>query len=123
MVEDDRDAAATLLALLRDEGHAAETVHKAGDVWHTVPRFDPDVVLIDIGLPDRSGYEVAQKIRGRFGDDKPYLIAVTAWNKRSDKILAKLAGFNDHIGKPYDPNDLLRLLADFKSSGVNGSAT
>src|SRR5437868_4352647 len=115
VVEDDYDAASTLLALLSDEGHEAKGVYKASDVWHTVPRFDPDVVLIDIGLPDRSGYEVAQKIRRRFGDDRPYLIAVTAWTKGSDKILAKLAGFNEHVGKPYDPNKLLRLLANLKS--------
>ena len=117
VVEEDRDTVLSLLALLREEGHDAKAVYKSADVWMLIGMFDPDVLLIDIGLPDKSGYELAQEIRKRFGEEKPYLIAVTAWNKSSDKILAQIAGFNEHVGKPYDPNALLRLLAEYKTSG------
>ncbi len=123
VVEDERDAVLSLLALLRDEGHDAKAVYKSADVWMLIGMFDPDVLLIDIGLPDRSGYELAQEIRKRFGDEKPYLIAVTAWNKGSDKVLAKIAGFNEHMGKPYDPNELLRLLAEYKTAALGRRAT
>ena len=114
IVEDDRDTVLSLLALLRDEGYEAKAVYKSADVWTLIGLFDPDVLLIDIGLPDGSGYELAQEIRKRFGEENPFLIAVTAWNQGSDKILAKIAGFNEHVGKPYDPNELLRLVAEYK---------
>lgn len=123
VVEDERDAALTLLSLLRDEGHEARGVYKAGDVWDILFRFDPDALLIDIGLPDRSGYELAQELRKRFGEGRPYLVAVTAWNQSSDKLLAKISGFNDHFGKPYDPKELLRRLADFRLSMAKGSGS
>lgn len=110
VVEDDRDSALTLVALLREESFDAKSVYTFQDAVNTIDKFEPDAVLIDIGLPDRSGYELARKIRQRFGDKRRYLVAVTAWNKSSDKILAQLAGFNEHVGKPYDPARLLALL-------------
>ena len=114
VVEDDRDTVLSLLALLREENHEARAVYKVADVWDAMDGFDPDMLLVDIGLPDRSGYELAQEIRKRFGEKHPVLIAVTAWNKSSDKILAKIAGFDEHVGKPYDPSYLLGLLNELK---------
>jgi DNA-binding response OmpR family regulator len=96
---------------LRGEGHETRGAGSAADLWRLIDAFDPDVVLLDIGLPDRSGYEVAQELRQRFGAERPKLIAVTAWNKSSDRILAQIAGFDHHVGKPYDPSALLSLVA------------
>jgi two-component system CheB/CheR fusion protein len=110
IVDDDRDTLVTLMILLREEGYETRTAINSANVWAVMREFDPDVVLLDIGLPDRSGYEVARELRKRFGAQRPTLIAVTAWNKASDRMLAELAGFNHHIGKPYDPQRLLALL-------------
>ena len=68
-------------------------------------------MLIDIGMPKITGYEAARRLRQRYGDDCPVLIAVTGWKQASDKILATLAGFDHHVAKPYDPAALISLLA------------
>ena len=111
VVDDERDTVLMLQALLRSEGYETRGAASAGEMWKVIDAFDPDVVLLDIGLPDRSGYEVARRLRECFGEKRPKLIAVTGWNKGSDKILAQIAGFDHHIGKPYDPNQLLALVA------------
>lgn len=112
IVEDDKDTALSLLMLLRSEGYEARAVGSAKAMWAGFSDFNADIVLIDINLPDRSGYELARDLRRTYGDTamRPVLIAVTAWNKGSDKILAELAGFDHHVGKPYEPNALLSLL-------------
>jgi DNA-binding response OmpR family regulator len=116
IVEDDQDTIRSLMLLLRTEGHEARGVGSAKELWQALDGFDPDVVLLDINLPDASGYQVARDVRRRFGEEsgKPALIAVTAWNKGSDKILAQLAGFDYHIGKPYAPGHLLSILRSYR---------
>jgi len=74
--------------------------------------FDPDVALIDIGMPGMTGYEIAQEMRQRYGSAKPLLIAVTGRDSERDKALARSLGFDHHVTKPYDPNALLALIAD-----------
>ncbi len=72
--------------------------------------FDADVVMLDIGMPEIDGYEIARIFRRMYGTTKPMLVAVTAWNRSADKLMARAAGFDHHFGKPYDPNELLALL-------------
>ena len=112
IVEDDADTVRSLMLLLRSDGHETTGVGSAKAMWETIGSWEPDVVLLDISLPDASGYQIARELRRRFGEeaDKPLLIAVTAWNKGSDKVLAQIAGFDYHLGKPYDPNYLLSLV-------------
>jgi CheY-like chemotaxis protein len=71
----------------------------------------PDAILLDIGMPKITGYEAARRLRQRYGDECPMLIAVTGWKQASDKILASLAGFDHHVAKPYDPAALTALLS------------
>src|SRR5437762_2479918 len=66
---------------------------------------------IDIGMPGMSGYEVARERRQEFGKQRPLLIAVTGWKQSSDRILAKLAGFDFHLAKPFESTALLTLIA------------
>jgi CheY-like chemotaxis protein len=110
IAEDDRDAAASLEALLQDEGHSTRCVYRGREVVYAVKEFGADVVLVDIGMPGISGYDIARVLRKTFGTKKPTLIAVTAWNRMPDKLMAKAAGFDHHFGKPYDPNELLACL-------------
>ena len=111
IVEDDKDALLTLMLLLQTEGHQAKGVGTAAAAWNVIRGFDPDVVLLDIGLPDKSGYELAREFRRWYGVVRPAIIAVTGWNRASDKILSQLAGCDHHVGKPYDPQLLLGMLA------------
>ena len=111
IAEDDRDAAASLEALLQDEGNSTRCVYRGREVVYAVEAFGADVVLLDIGMPGISGYDIARVLRKIYGSKKPALIAVTAWNRVPDKLMAKAAGFDHHFGKPYDPKELLLYLA------------
>ena len=115
VVDDDRDAVLTLVALLRDEGYDARGSYNGKDVLDLVRDFDPHAVLLDIGMPDLNGYEGCRLIRGRYGSASPLLIAVTGWKKASDRLLAELAGFDHHVAKPYDPRLLLSLLRSLEN--------
>jgi two-component system, sensor histidine kinase len=110
LADDDRDATISLAMLLRLESYAVQHVYDGGATLDAVREFDPDIVLIDIGMPTLSGYEVARRIRDRYGKERPVLVALTGWKQASDRILATLAGFNHHIAKPYDPGELLALI-------------
>ena len=110
VVDDDRDEVLTLVALLRDEGFDARGSDRGKDALDLVRDFDPQAVLLDIGMPDLNGYEACRLIRSRYGSASPLLIAVTGWKKPSDRLLAQLAGFDHHVAKPYDPQLLLSLL-------------
>ena len=77
VADDDKDAVLILTALLRDEGYEVRGVHHGAEVLDAVFNFAPDVVLLDIGMPQMSGYEVARRLRERYGSARPALIAVT----------------------------------------------
>jgi two-component system, chemotaxis family, CheB/CheR fusion protein len=113
VADDDRDAVSTMTMILRDEGHEVHCVYDGAAVISAMASFQPDVLLLDIGMPELSGYEVARYLRRRYGNDSGMvLIAVTGWKKPSDRILAKLAGFDHHLPKPLDPQALVGLLAE-----------
>jgi CheY-like chemotaxis protein len=116
LADDDRDGASTLAVLLQLEGYEVRTVHGGQEALDAAREFKPHVVLLDIGMPKITGYEVARRLRQRYGDDCPVLIALTAWKQASDRILASLAGFDQHVAKPYDPSELIRLLAKLPSA-------
>jgi CheY-like chemotaxis protein len=110
VADDDRDAVETLLELVRGEGHEVRGVYTGLDVLDSVRDFAPDAVLLDIGMPHISGYEVARELRLRYASARPLLIAITGRNQPGDRTLAHLAGFDHHLAKPYDARELFRLL-------------
>jgi DNA-binding response OmpR family regulator len=114
VVDDDRDAVLTLTTLLRHEGHEVWAVYRAGDVQLAVKHFDPDVVFLDIGLPDGSGYALAEGIRkeGGYDNERPLLIAITGLYKESSHYsLSKAAGFHHFVTKPFAFDHILSLIA------------
>jgi DNA-binding response OmpR family regulator len=121
IADDDRDMVATLAAILNDEGHQVREVYRGTEVMRLLEEFDPDVALIDIGMPGMSGYDVAREVRHRYGKLRPLLIAITGWQKPSDRILAKLVGFDHHLAKPFEAKELLDLLEPLTSSGSQSS--
>jgi len=116
IADDDRDGAATLTVLLQLEGYEVRTVHGGQEALDAACEFRPDVMLLDIGMPKITGYEAARRLRQRYGDDCPVLIALTGWKQASDKILANLAGFDHHVSKPYEAAELIRMLAKLRPS-------
>jgi CheY-like chemotaxis protein len=116
VADDDRDAVLTLQMLLREEGHETHGVYTAQHALDAVLKFEPDVLILDIALGRSSGYDVAQKVRARHGDERPIIIGVSGiYKKSSDRILAEIKGFNHYLVKPYDPSELLGLLVPLRS--------
>jgi len=110
IADDERDAVATLAALLSDEGHEVREIYRGDAVVNHVIDFMPHVVLLDIGMPGLNGYDVAKNLRAACGDKCPVLIAVTAWAKGRHRMHGKIAGFTKYVTKPYDPTALIALL-------------
>lgn len=111
IVEDERDTLMTLGVLLRSEEFAVEMASSGTDAIGRVEEFRPHVVLLDIGMPGRNGYEVASHLRSTYGEGCPTLIALTAYTAPTDKARAHESGFHHHISKPYDPVRLLAAIA------------
>ena len=110
VVDDDRDTVLALRMLLDAEGYETRGAHDGTAALRLANEFRPHAMLIDIGMPGPSGYEVARQVRESYGK-QILLVAVTAWTQTTDRMLAQLAGFSHHIGKPYRPQDILALLA------------
>ena len=115
IADDERDQVATLAAILQDEGHEVRECYRGAEVMRMVRDFDPDVALIDIGMPGMTGYDVARELRQAYGNARPLLVAVTGWKQSSDKILARLAGFDHHLAKPFETKTLLDMIEPLAS--------
>ncbi|MCI0704253.1 MAG: ATP-binding protein [Planctomycetia bacterium] len=111
VVDDNWDTAATLAVLLRSAGHNIRTAHDGLEAVSAAQEFQPEVILLDIGLPKLNGYDAARQIRALPGGSRMVLMAMTGWGNQSDRIQSKEAGFDHHLVKPVDPMALLQLLA------------
>lgn len=111
IADDERDEVATLAILLTQEGHQVREVCEGDAVLANVRDFAPHVVLLDIGMPRMSGFQIARELQSEYAERCPVLIAVTAWDAPTDKMRGRISGFAKYITKPYDPNALLALLA------------
>jgi len=100
VVDDNRDAAEALQMLLQALGQESYAVFDGKSAREAAHRLKPHLVLLDIGMPDMSGYDVADLLRADFGKDVAVLAAVTGWGQESDKRLALAHGFNYHFTKP-----------------------
>jgi CheY-like chemotaxis protein len=110
VVEDNLDAAVTLVDLLTLWGYEVSAVHDGLAAVEVAPRYRPDVVLLDIGLPGIDGYEVARRLRRRSELDGLLVVAVTGYGQEGDRQRAREAGFDHHLVKPVDLEILRRLL-------------
>ena len=109
IVDDNRDAADTLGMLLRNLGNEVRTAHDGLEALGAAEDFQPDVVLLDIGMPKMNGYDAARQIRGRRGKSV-ILIAVTGWGQEEDRRRSADAGFDHHLTKPVNLGALQKLL-------------
>jgi DNA-binding response OmpR family regulator len=111
VADDDHDLVLSLTTLLRAEGYEAFGVHHGGDVVETVADFAPDLLLLDIGLPKVSGFEIVRMLRERYGSARPVIVAITGRNQPADRKLVEMVGFDYHFTKPVEPKELLATLS------------
>ncbi|MCI0671478.1 MAG: ATP-binding protein [Myxococcaceae bacterium] len=115
VVDDNVDAAETLAELLGIWGISVRAVHDGISALEEASQFDPEVVLLDIGLPRIDGFEVARRLRSNPAHSRTLLIALTGYGQSEDRARAREAGFDHHLTKPVDLQVLGRLLSEVSS--------
>ncbi len=110
LVDDNRDSIEAMQAWLREAADDVRVAYDGTEALALAKAFQPQVVLIDIGLPDMSGYDVARKLRAMPGMHGAVLVAITGFGRPEDIELSREAGFDEHITKPADPERLTRLI-------------
>ncbi len=114
-MDDLADVAEDMAALVREGfGHEVRTAHDGPTALRVAVEFRPELVLLDIGMPGMSGYEVARRLRELSGLGDVVLVALTGWGQEEDQRKTKEAGFDHHLVKPVGLKELQRLLADLK---------
>ncbi|MFN0244302.1 MAG: PAS domain S-box protein [Planctomycetota bacterium] len=111
VVDDNEDGAESLALLLRLGGHVTATAYDGLEAVEVADRFQPDVVLLDIGLPRLNGFDVCRKLRERPWGASALVIALSGWGQDGDRRKSKEAGFDAHLVKPLDHAVLTKLLA------------
>jgi CheY-like chemotaxis protein/two-component sensor histidine kinase len=114
VVDDNQDSARSLAMLLKLTGNETQMSYDGLEAVEAAARFRPDVILMDIGLPKLNGYEAARRIRQQPWNRHAALIALTGWGQEEDRQKSRAAGFNSHLVKPVDLDDLMRLLANWQ---------
>jgi CheY-like chemotaxis protein len=110
VVDDNRDSAVSLCTMLRLMGNETYTAFDGAAGLQAADHLRPDLIVLDIGLPKMSGYDVARRIREQSWGRDMVLVALTGWGQREDRRRSQLAGFNYHFVKPIDVSELKRLL-------------
>jgi CheY-like chemotaxis protein len=120
IVDDNQDSADSLASLLQLDGHQTQVAYRGDTALERAPQFRPALVLLDIGLPDMDGYEVARKLRAAPATAAVGLIAVTGYGRGEDERRTREAGFDAHLVKPIDLECLERIIAQLpgESSSV-----
>ncbi len=115
VVDDNVDAAESIAMLLRMAGHNVRAVYDGPEALNAAATFQPELILLDIGLPGMDGYEVARQLRSRTASRDTMLVAVTGYGQDEDFRRSREAGFDHHLVKPADPATLLSLFAHLGS--------
>lgn len=119
VVDDCPDSTESLRMLCNLWGYEVRTANDGPSALKAAEDFRPHVVLLDIGLPRLSGYDVARRLREFPGAEKMFVIAITGFGRQQDRDLALESGFDLHLTKPVDP----KLLEDFLSKIVVGAGS
>jgi signal transduction histidine kinase/ActR/RegA family two-component response regulator len=115
LVDDNTDAAELFAEYLSSVGYDVRTAHDGPSALEVAAAFHPTIAVLDIGLPVMDGYELATRLRERFGADAPRLIAMTGYGQQEDRENSRRAGFEQHLVKPVDAHALL--------AAIRGSST
>ncbi len=112
IVDDNEDGAESLSMLLDLCGNETHQAHDGVQALEAAERLRPDVVLLDIGLPGLNGYEVCRRIRQAPWGKDMILVALTGWGQEEDRSRSREAGFNAHVVKPVDHDELVKIIAE-----------
>jgi PAS domain S-box-containing protein len=115
VADDNRDSADTLAMLLEFGGHEVRKAYDGLAALELAEQFRPQIALLDIGMPQMDGYQTARGIRDRAWGNAVFLVALTGWGQDQDRRRAAAAGFDRHLTKPVDPDELARLIVQVKS--------
>jgi len=118
VVDDNRDNADSMCALLQFLGNEVATFNEGARALESIARAPPDVALLDIGMPNMNGYDVAAEIRRQPFGKNMLLIAMTGWGQEVDRQRSQVSGFDHHLVKPVDIDQLQRLLGDCIERGA-----
>jgi PAS domain S-box-containing protein len=112
VVDDNEDAAITLAILLRGEQAQVEVAGDGAQALARADSFAPEIILLDIGLPGLSGYDVCRRLRGNDPGHRIVLIALTGWGQQEDRDRSEAAGFDGHLVKPIEYGNLIALIGE-----------
>jgi CheY-like chemotaxis protein len=120
IVEDNADCAESTAMLLHAYGHTAESAKDGEAALQAVERRCPDVVLLDITLPDMNGWDLAKRLRQQANGAEPLLIAITGWAREEDRQHSMESGIDLHLAKPVEPEQLHALLTNVEKARDSG---
>ena len=112
VVDDNFDSAESMRVMFRIAGHDVRTVQEGNSAVEAAAQFAAEVVLLDVGLPDIDGYEVARRLRADPRTHDVLIIAITGFGREEDRSRSRDAGFDEHLVKPVDPAALQRALGE-----------
>ena len=119
IVDDNRDAAESLTMMLEILGNEIRTAYDGEEAVRAALEFQPDVILLDIGLPKLNGYEACRRIRRQQGGKNAVIIAQTGWGQEEDRERTHQAGFDQHLVKPIDPSVLMAILSELSQRAAS----
>jgi two-component system CheB/CheR fusion protein len=118
VVEDNADSREMLCELLQHAGFDCRTAENGISALPLIHEIRPEIAILDVGLPGMDGYELARRLRGTPESEKMWLLALTGYGQAQDRALAREAGFDEHLVKPVDSGQLLRLLAEIRAANM-----
>jgi CheY-like chemotaxis protein len=121
VADDNRDAALSLGALLEMSGHEVLVAHDGEEALRIARQAMPDAMILDIGMPRLTGDQVARAVRIEPWGEPVFLVAVTGWGEPEDKERASAAGFDHHLTKPVDVDQIEKLLGDYAAQPRPGA--
>jgi len=119
IVDDLKDSADSLAMLLELMGHEVHTAYNGEDAVAAAVKYEPEVILLDIGMPKVNGYDTCRLLRQRLSGRHVFVIALTGWGQEDDRARSREAGFDRHIVKPVEAENLSRLLDELYTSRAN----
>jgi two-component system CheB/CheR fusion protein len=122
IVEDSPDSRELLCDLLKETGFDCHTADNGSSALRLVDEVTPHIAILDIGIPEIDGLEVARRLRASAAHANMFLIALTGYGQSADRIAAREAGFDEHLVKPVDPVDLVALLNSLREGAAHRRA-
>ena len=111
IVDDNRPAADLMAMLISHKGHIVERAYDGETALSAASEFNPDIVLLDLVMPDMDGFAVARRLRDMYGSNPPKIVALTAFDQPAFIEATAAAGFDGHIGKPASAEAIAKVLA------------